>query len=305
VYKLMPVSFNQKFYDERTNRNIGWITYGEQQQFRHTVVGIAGCGGMGGLVAATLVRLGIGEIRIADTETFDVSNLNRQFAASLRTLGLSKAFATAAMMRDIANDTTIVVYPQGITEETVEDFVRGCDIICDEIEFWAIASRILLHLHMRREYSTLLCTPTVGHRAYVTKYTADSLFIEDLLGVDYVAAKKLQAALQSNTASSDDVVFVMEAMLRFAAPELPEYSADLTIYSTVQALRDRLQKETRASIIATNPPMASGFLANQVLFHLLQTSPIPRNFVLVPVMPGYLMFDAGLLETKIEYAQWW
>jgi hypothetical protein len=97
----------------------------------------------------------------------------------------------------------------------------------------------------------------------------------------------------------------MEAMFRIAAPEIPEYSRNLKKYSSARALRKRLMNEQRATIISTNPPMATGFLANQVLFQLLQKSATKRNFVLPPPMPGYVMFDAGHLKTKRTTKIWW
>lgn len=305
VYRLLPRLFDETFYAARTNRNIGWITPKEQELLRGAVVGIAGCGGMGGLVAVTLMRLGVGELRIADTEAFDVSNLNRQYGATRETIGKSKAFETARMLRIISDDTTVVVYPQGITEKTVEHFTAGCSIVCDEIEFWAIASRILLHKTMRAKPGIILTSPTVGHRVYVTKFTADSMTIEEALGMTYQEAVVLQKHLTKGTASADELARVMKAMTRFAAPELPEYATDLTQYSTVKAVTDRLSQGV-ASIIATNPPMAAGFLANQVIFHILEErSAIKRKYVLPPVMPGYAMFDAALLIAKRFEGQWW
>src|ERR1700721_482305 len=86
VYTLQPLHPDPTYYRERTDRNIGWITAEEQEILRNSVVGIAGTGGMGGLLAATLVRVGIGEIRISDSDVFDVSNINRQFAATRNTI---------------------------------------------------------------------------------------------------------------------------------------------------------------------------------------------------------------------------
>jgi len=109
-------------------------------------IGIAGCGGMGGLVAQILLRAGIGTIKIADTEVFDASNINRQFGAQRHTIGQNKAITTAKMLRATSDDTSIHVYPKGITEEYVDSFVDGCDLILDEIEYWSLAGRILLHI---------------------------------------------------------------------------------------------------------------------------------------------------------------
>jgi molybdopterin/thiamine biosynthesis adenylyltransferase len=306
VYRLVPHETTTPIYAERTDRNIGWITQNEQELLRTKVVGIAGCGGMGGLVASILLRLGVGEIRIADMETFDVSNINRQFAANRHTIGKSKAFETAKMLREIANDTVIEVYPMGINEDCVEDFTQGCDIICDEIEFWAIGSRILLHKFCRKNNVQIFNSPTVGHRAYIFKFTPDSMRIEEVLGMEYEEAIVLQLGLQGDIRLGDDTIQkIMNAMIRFAAPEIPEYMADTNIYSTVHAIKKRLKEKVQASIIASNPPMAAGFLSNHVLFDLLQSSSIERNFVHAPPMPGYVFFDAGLLTCGKVETRWW
>jgi tRNA A37 threonylcarbamoyladenosine dehydratase len=55
-----------------------------------SIVAIAGAGTDGGLLAERLVRTGVGEIRLADPDTFNVTNLNRQFGADQRTRGQDK-----------------------------------------------------------------------------------------------------------------------------------------------------------------------------------------------------------------------
>ena len=295
------------FYWERIDRNLGWITLKEQRDLLRTArVGIAGCGGMGGLLASILVRLGVGTVVIADNDVFDVSNLNRQFGAALRTVGLSKAKVTARMLRRIAgNSVTVIVHDTGVSESTVEEFVSCCNVICDEIEFWAVGSRIMLHQAARKHGVTIFNSPTVGHRVYVFRYEPQSMHVETLLEMDYKAARLLEERIQKRIATKEEVSIVMKLMLRLAAPDIPEYSVDAKAYSTVGELKRRLFQETRASIIATNPPMATGFLANHILFFLLKRSDIERNFVEVPPMPGYLMFDAGHFTCEQSHTQWW
>ncbi len=306
VYVILPKKFSKRYYRKRTDRNIGWITDDEQMNILHpSVVGIAGCGGMGGLLAATLVRSGIGEVRIADNEVFDVSNLNRQFGATQKTLGKSKAFETARKLRRITSDTTLVIYPKGICKESARDFVSGCDVVCDEIEFWALGARVLLHTAMRKANGTILCTPTVGHSTFITRYTADSMKVETLLEMTYKRAAALQQKISTRTINKKDLAFVIKAAIRFAAPKIPEYSKDVTLFSTVRSVMERLKTEFTASIIGTNPPMATGFLANNVLFFLLKRSPIKRVFTDVPLMPGYRMFDAGLGIFETRKTKWW
>src|SRR5690348_8583872 len=105
IYKLEAVNSNNKYYTERVDRNIGWISPEEQQFLKEKTVGISGCGGMGGLLAQILVRAGVGTIKIADNSTFDESNINRQFGATRSTIGVSKAAATAKALRSITDDS--------------------------------------------------------------------------------------------------------------------------------------------------------------------------------------------------------
>ena len=88
-------------YAEFTTRNMGFVTEEQQDSLRNGRLFIAGVGGMGGAAFATLVRAGVGHIGIADIDDFEVSNLNRQVAATLDTINVSKVTASADMARRI------------------------------------------------------------------------------------------------------------------------------------------------------------------------------------------------------------
>ncbi|MES2225842.1 MAG: ThiF family adenylyltransferase [Patescibacteria group bacterium] len=293
VYHLEPDNFDLGFYHARTDRNIGWITPDEQEMLRNSVIGVAGCGGMGGLLAATLIRLGVGEIRIADCETFDISNLNRQFAATRSTIDKSKAFETARKMREIADDTEVVVYPQGITPATVAGFLAGCDIVCDEIEYFAVGSRLLLHQEAERLGIPLLNCSTVGWSSRLFLFDHAGMNMESMLGFGLERAYELQSAIADGTASSIQIQEVLFAMLNALIPKVPEYGSEGGDFRSRDAFIARLDDERRASIIATNPPMASGFVANHALLYLLGRGADMRSVVRPPRTPGYLHIDTA------------
>ena len=295
IYHLLPKNFSQSYYEERTDRNIGWLTKEEQEYLKNSVIGIAGCGGMGGLIAATLLRLGVGEIRIADIEVFDCSNLNRQFGATSLSIGKPKAFETAKMLRTISADTKIVVYPQGITEETVRSFSEGAHVICDEIEFWAIGARTLLHKTARELNISIFNCNTVGFGTRLFLFKPDDATMETLLGFTYEEAKEAEARFRNKTADEFLIKKMMTAVIDGLVPELPEYC---TNEDRRAVILERLFGEGRASIIATNPPMASGFLADHILFYLLRNSETKRQIVKIPEIPGYLFFDVAKMEAR-------
>jgi molybdopterin/thiamine biosynthesis adenylyltransferase len=301
VYRLVPVNPDLSYYHERTDRNIGWITPEEQEILHSSVVGIAGAGGMGGLLAATLVRAGVGEVRISDTEAFDVSNINRQFGARRTSVGLSKAFETARLVREISNDTTIVVYPQGITEQTVNHFVQGCSVICDEIEVLAIDARILLHRKSVALDISLFNCNTVGFSTNLFLYTPQSITMEEMTGLSYEEAKRLRKLAEEGDSSAQ--LRIATVMMRAVVPELPEYRASEKEIDHAAFYR-RLLEERKVPIIATNPPLATGFLANRVLLYLLRNSGIKRKIVATPEMPGYLHFDAAQMRVVVTTKGW-
>jgi molybdopterin/thiamine biosynthesis adenylyltransferase len=126
---------------EAFERNRGLISSTEQKKLATSLVAIAGCGGVGGLHAHTCARLGIGRFRIADSDTFSVANINRQIGATVQNIDRNKADVTAEMIRSINPEATVEVRAGNITTATVNDFVKGADLIVDGVDFFALPAR--------------------------------------------------------------------------------------------------------------------------------------------------------------------
>ena len=128
-------------YQEAFSRNLGWFTEAEQQRLRNSTVAIAGLGGVGGIHLLTLARLGVGRFHIADFDTFDVANFNRQVGATVSTLGQRKLDVLAAQARDINPEIELKLFPHGVSADAPDDFLRGADIYIDGLDFFAFAAR--------------------------------------------------------------------------------------------------------------------------------------------------------------------
>jgi len=72
---------------KRYQRNLGVISPSEQIKLLQSKVAIIGAGGLGGTVLELLVRMGIGELIIADKDIIGDSNLNRQILSTETNLG--------------------------------------------------------------------------------------------------------------------------------------------------------------------------------------------------------------------------
>ncbi len=305
VYRLLPSDRGPRFYAERTDRNIGWITEEEQRMLRRSTVAVAGCGGMGGVAAELLLRAGIGEIRIADLELFDPSNIHRQIAAGVETVGTSKAFATARRLRSITDDTTLVVYPQGVVPSSVARFVQGADLVLDEVEAWAIAARISLHREARRQNVHVVNCNSIGAGSRLFLFTPESDTMEECLGLTYEEAEEFHLRLEAGSATASEKKRMAEALIHGLLPEIPEYAPRDPAERTARNLHRRLVEEGKAMILASNPYGAASFLVNHSLFHLLRNSGVVRDIVRPIPMPGYLYRDDLLGILKAVRERWY
>jgi molybdopterin/thiamine biosynthesis adenylyltransferase len=128
-------------YDQAFQRNIGWVTVAEQRALCGKRVAIAGLGGVGGSHLLTLTRLGIGAFSVADFDTFEIGNFNRQAGASMGSVGRAKTEVLSTLARDINPGLEIEVFPAGVTAANVEAFLAGADLYLDGLDFFAFAAR--------------------------------------------------------------------------------------------------------------------------------------------------------------------
>jgi len=128
-------------YSQAFSRNIGWVTRAEQEALRRKRVAIAGMGGVGGIHLLTLARLGVGAFHIADFDTFDIANFNRQVGATVSSLGRAKADVMEAMVKDINPDAEVTLFRDGVTDANLPEFFSGVDLYVDGLDFFAFAAR--------------------------------------------------------------------------------------------------------------------------------------------------------------------
>lgn len=130
-------------FDYRTafSRTIGWVTSAELEKLCRARVAIAGLGGVGGSHFLTLTRLGIGAFHVADFDTFDLANFNRQAGANLTTVGRSKAEVLTEMAKAINPELDVRIFKEGVDESNMDDFLAGVDVYVDGLDFFVLNVR--------------------------------------------------------------------------------------------------------------------------------------------------------------------
>ena len=171
---MPPFDYNTAF-----SRNIGWLTQAEQDRLRNARIAIAGMGGVGGIHLVTLARLGVGKFSIADFDTFDQVNFNRQAGANMRTLGLEKVNVMAEQARDINPELDIRVFPEGVNEQNLDDFLSGVDVYVDGLDFFVFEAREAMYRACERLRVPAVIAAPLGMGTAVVNILPGHMSFED------------------------------------------------------------------------------------------------------------------------------
>jgi molybdopterin/thiamine biosynthesis adenylyltransferase len=132
-------------YNSLFSRNIGVFTEEQQEKIKGLKIAIAGVGGLGGSVAYSLARLGVGELRLADPEKFEESNINRQFGAYIDTVGSYKSQGVAKDLIRINPELKIKIWNEPLSKDNMDSFLDGVDVVIDGMEFFETGNELELH----------------------------------------------------------------------------------------------------------------------------------------------------------------
>ncbi len=104
-----------------------------QERIMNSRVTLCGVGALGTVLANTLVRAGVGHVRIIDRDFVEPSNLQRQvlFDESDVTNNLPKAEAAATKLRQINSNVTVEAIVADIDRSNIEGFCQDADLILD------------------------------------------------------------------------------------------------------------------------------------------------------------------------------
>ncbi len=133
-----------KRYSRMVERNIGILTEKEQDKLKNSCVAIFGVGGLGGVIAEILTRVGVGSLRIVDKDSFDITNLNRQIFAFSSTIGKRKVDVTERFLKDINPELKVYKF-DSCNEKNIKKMLRKANVAVlalDEFKAYVMIERI-------------------------------------------------------------------------------------------------------------------------------------------------------------------
>ena len=134
---LVQLLSNQDYQELRTARNKYLITEDEQSKLLKFKVGVLGMS-VGNSIVLSLIHTGISnDIKIADADNLDGSNLNR-VRTGLYDLGENKTVLTAKQIYEVNPYAKIEIFNEGVNEKNLDKFISNLDLIVEEVDDFAL-----------------------------------------------------------------------------------------------------------------------------------------------------------------------
>lgn len=174
------------------SRMIGLVSEEELRILADKTIAVPGCGGVGYTHAETLVRMGVGGIKIADFDTFGPENFNRQFGATIHTVDKKKADVLRERLLSINPALRIEQY-NGVNEENIDAFLKNVDVLCDAMDYFVIEPRVLMYKKARELGIPAVVSCPIGFGGTLHHFHPDSMSFEDYFAItsDMTETEKL------------------------------------------------------------------------------------------------------------------
>ena len=145
------------------------------EKLKHSKVALFGVGGVGSFCLEALVRTGVGEIHIFDSDCVEVSNLNRQIIATNETLGKPKVIVAKQRAESINPDVKIVPFEVYYSPENSASFdLSKYDYVIDAID--SVTSKIELILNCQSLGVPIISSMGTGNKLEPTGFKIADIY---------------------------------------------------------------------------------------------------------------------------------
>ena len=154
-------------------------------------VAVFGIGGVGGHVVEALVRSGIGEIDLIDSDTVSESNLNRQLIATHSTIGRYKVDVMEERISDINPHAVVHKYPCFFLPENAEQFpFAEYDYVVDAVD--TVTAKIELVLKAQAAGVPVISSMGAGNKLDASAFRVADIYQTSMCPLAKVMRRELK-----------------------------------------------------------------------------------------------------------------
>lgn len=157
----------------------------------NSTVAVFGIGGVGSYAVEALARTGIGHIVLIDYDMIDITNINRQIHATMRTVGLPKVEAMKDRILDINPNLNVTIYKEKYNADTKEMLLSlKYDYVIDAIDM--ISSKIDLILECKNRDIPIISSMGTGNKLDPTLFKVGDIYSTKVCPLAKVMRRELR-----------------------------------------------------------------------------------------------------------------
>lgn len=220
-------------------------------------VAIFGVGGVGGYVLEALVRSGIGEIAVIDSDRISVSNINRQILALDSTVGMLKVDAAEQRALSINPNVRIEKHPIFYLPETADELdLSRYDYVIDAIDTVSAKMEII-------KRATSIGVPVISSMGTGNKLDPTRLEVSDIYKTSVCPlARVMRGLCRKAGIPSLKVVYSREE------PTVPHIDSTIGADGEVKGMSGRIAPASCAFV----PSVAGLIIASEVVRNIISAS---------------------------------
>ncbi len=169
------------------------LLYGEKgiETLSHTRIAVFGLGGVGGHIAESLVRTGVGAIDIVDHDTVDITNVNRQIIATYDTIGMNKVDAMEQRLLSINPHCSIVKHDCFYLPETADEFDLSIyDYVIDAVD--TVTAKLELIVRANEAKTPIISAMGAGNKTDPTALRIADIYETSVCRLARIMRKELR-----------------------------------------------------------------------------------------------------------------
>jgi molybdopterin/thiamine biosynthesis adenylyltransferase len=177
------ITDKETYFSQAFSRNIGLFTEEEQARLSKSRIAIPGMGGVGGGHLITLTRTGITKFNIADFDTYEPANINRQYGARVPEFDRPKLEVMAEQALSINPYLELNRFKEGINESNMDDFLNGVDVVLDGLDFFQFEIRRLLFKRAAEKGIHVITAGPMGYSSAMLVFSPQGMGFDEYFNI--------------------------------------------------------------------------------------------------------------------------
>ena len=181
--------------DERFLRTKILLGKAAMERLESATVAVFVIGGVGSFAVEALARAGVGRLVLVDHDVVDVTNINRQIHATIKTIGKAKTQLMCSRIFDINPEAVVdtiddFYLPTDDSSGTDKYFLCKYDYVIDAID--TVTGKIGLVLDCNRRGIKIISSMGAGNKLDPTQFRVSDIFETTVDPIAKVMRKKLK-----------------------------------------------------------------------------------------------------------------